>query len=127
LLPVSGSVVSAGGQMTAVLLSDVAAGSTRPVIVKVALPPANSETVVTRLPLPDTAAQLEPLLATHVHVGDKNAALNVSVTLAPVTGLGPLLVTTIVQPIDAPALTVGLLGVFVSARSASRPDVSDAV
>ena len=62
----------------------------------VARSPASSVTVVARLPVPEAAAQLDPVSAAQVHVGATSATGNTSVTLAAVTGLGPALVTTIV-------------------------------
>ena len=62
----------------------------------VARSPASSVTVVARLPVPEAAAQLDPASAAQVHAGATSATGNTSVTLAAVTGLGPVLVTTIV-------------------------------
>ena len=46
--------------------------------------------------MPEAAAQLDPGSAAQVHAGETSATGNMSVTLAAVTGLGPVLVTTIV-------------------------------
>ena len=62
----------------------------------VARSPASSVTVVARLPVPEAAAQLDPVSAAQVQAGATSATGNTSVTLAAVTGLGPVLVTTIV-------------------------------
>ena len=74
----------------------VALDAIRPVTVNVARSPASSVTVVARLPVPEAAAQLDPASAVQVHAGATSATGNTSVTLAAVTGLGPMLVTTIV-------------------------------
>ena len=97
LLVVSGSTAPAGAVTVAVLTSrPVALGAIRPVTVNVARSPASSVTVVARLPVPEAAAQLDPVSAVQVHAGATSATGNTSVTLAAVTGLGPMLVTTIV-------------------------------
>ena len=84
--------------MTVAVLTSrpVAFAAIRPVTVNVARSPASSVTVVARLPVPEAAAQLDPASAVQVHAGATSATGNRSVTLAAVTGLGPVLVTTIV-------------------------------
>lgn len=52
-------------------------------------------TAVLMLPVPVGAPQLEPAEAVQVHVALLNVAGSMSVTVAPVTAIGPLLVTTI--------------------------------
>src|SRR6187401_1787 len=97
LLATLGSRAPAGAATAAVLTSrPVAFAAISPVTANVAWSPASSVTVVARLPVPEGAAQLDPESATQVHAGETRAAGNTSVTLASVTGLGPLLVTTIV-------------------------------
>src|SRR6187401_41416 len=97
LLAGTGSVAPTGAATAAVLSSEPSApDAIRPVRVNVARSPASSVTVVARFPVPEGAAQLDPASATQVHAGATSATGNTSVTLAPVTGLGPVLVTTIV-------------------------------
>lgn len=91
-----GSVMPVGAAMLAVFANvPLAPSLINPVSVKVAVPPTNKLTVVLMLPEPD-AVQDEPDEATHVHVEPVIVAGNVSVTVAPVTGAGPVLVATIV-------------------------------
>lgn len=61
-----------------------------------AVPPASRFTVVLILPLPEALAQDEPLEAVHVQENVLYLLEMVSVTVAPVTALGPLLVTVMV-------------------------------
>src|SRR6187399_905415 len=85
----SGSRAPAGTVTVTVLTSrPVAFAASRPVTAKVASSPASSETVAARLSVPEAAAQ--------VQAGATSATGNTSVTLAAVTGLGPVLVTTMV-------------------------------
>src|SRR5438132_431421 len=103
LLPGVGSVTPAGAATEAVLVSDpVAAGSMFPVRVYVAVPPTGRWSVVLMLPVPLAAPQLEPADATHAQVAPVRAAGTVSVTPAPMTELGPLLVTMIVYVSGVP-------------------------
>src|SRR5688572_6029624 len=96
LLAVSGSTAPAGAVTVAVLTSTpVAFAAITPVTMNVARSPASSETVVARLPEPERAAQPDPASAVQVQTGATSTTGNRSVTLAPVTGLGPMLVTTI--------------------------------
>src|SRR5580765_5857489 len=97
LLAGSGSSAPAGAVTVAVLASrPVAFAAIRPVTVNVARAPVPSETVVARLPVPEATAQLDPASAVQVHAGATRATGNRSLTLAAVTGLGPVLVTTTV-------------------------------
>src|SRR4249919_1531887 len=97
LLVVSPSRAPAGAATVDVLTSrPVAFPAIRPVTVNVARSPASSVTVVARLPVPEAAAQLDPGSAAQVQAGATSATGNRSLTLAPVTGLGPVLVTTMV-------------------------------
>src|SRR5688572_12134541 len=96
LVAVLGSTAPAGGVTVAVLTSrPVAFAAIRPFTMNVARSPASSVTVVARLPVPEAAAQLDPASAVQVQTGATRAAGNRSVTFAAVTGLGPVLVTTI--------------------------------
>lgn len=72
--------------------------------VKVAVPALARLTVVLMLPVPLACPQLEPLDAVHVHETFVKAAGTLSVTVAPVTGLGPSLVTVIVYVNGAPGM-----------------------
>jgi hypothetical protein len=65
------------------------------VAVKVAVPPDSRLTLALRFPLPD-AGQLDPADAAQVQVTPLTCAGKLSVTVAPVTALGPPLLTTIV-------------------------------
>ena len=96
LLPGVGSVVPDGTDTVAVLLSvPVADALTVALTVYVAVPLASRFTVSLMLPLPE-AVQLEPADAVHVQVTPVKLAGIVSLTVAPVTSLGPLFVATIV-------------------------------
>src|SRR6478735_4835299 len=93
----SGSVTPAGGVTVAVLVSDpVAEGPTRTVKVKVTLAPAGRSTVVARAPVPLVGPLTvpPPLLAVAAQVAPVTPAGSGSDTLAPVTALGPALLTT---------------------------------
>lgn len=63
---------------------------------KVAVAPGNKFTVVFMLPLPLGAAQVAPAEAAQVQVTFVNLVGTLSVTVAPLTVLGPLLRTTMV-------------------------------
>ena len=97
LFPGVGSVTVAGGVTVAVFTKlPVAVASTVPVIVKVALPPDARLIAVPMFPLP-LATPLEPAPAyTAVQVAPVSVAGIVSVIVAPVTKLGPVLLTTMV-------------------------------
>src|SRR6266550_7200218 len=73
--------------------------------------------VAFRLPLP-LAGQVEPAEAAQVHVTLATWAGKLSVTVAPVTALGPALLATIVYVSVAPWLTLVTPSVFVIDRSA---------
>lgn len=68
-------------------------------------------------PLPLGRAQLEPAEAVQVQVALFNVAGKTSVTVAPVTAIGPLLVTTIVYVVARPGVTFAALLVLVIVRS----------
>src|SRR5215831_12579375 len=96
LLPGVGSVTPAGVAILAVLaIEPVALPATVALTVKVAVPPLSRLTLAEMLPLP-LAGQLDPALAAQVQLPMVSPAGAVSVTVAPVTALGPLLVATIV-------------------------------
>ena len=65
-------------------------------VVAVAVPPFARLTVVLMLPVPLAVLQAEPDDAVHVQATPVSTLGMVSVTVAPVTGLGPSLVTVIV-------------------------------
>src|ERR671930_246993 len=95
LLFPAGSFVPAGAATDAVFVIVPDAAVTVAVAVKVALPPESRLTLAAILPLPE-AGQLEPADAAHVQVTPETCAGKLSVTVAPVTALGPALLTTIV-------------------------------
>src|SRR5262245_12921536 len=101
LLVGSGSVVPAGGVAVAVLVREpVAEGSIWTVKVKVTLAPTGRSTLVDRAPVP-LAGLLAltlppPPLSVAVQVASVTPAGRGSDTLASVTALGPLLLTTMV-------------------------------
>jgi hypothetical protein len=85
-----------GGLTEAVLASEpVAPAAIVPLAEKVTLPPTSTFTALLMLPLP-LAGQLDPGDALHVHVTPLSMPAKVSVTVAPVTSLGPALVTVMV-------------------------------
>src|SRR5882762_2360173 len=94
LLP-TGSFTPAGAVTVAVFTIGVAPPMTVAVAVNVAVPPASRLTLAFRLPLP-LAGQLEPADAAQVHVTPDTWAGKLSVTVAPMTPLGPTLLATIV-------------------------------
>ena len=77
-------------------------------------------------PLPD-AVHDDPLVAMHVHVAPESEDGRVSVTVAPVTEDGPLLVATIVYVTGVPATSVAAPSVLVIDRSAVGANVSVSV
>src|SRR6266540_1918172 len=99
LLAGVGSLTPLGG-VTVVLLTNcpVVPLGTVPLSVKMALPPLTRLTVVAMLPVPLAAPHALGAVAEQVQVNPAplSAAGNGSLTVAPVTSLGPLLVTTIV-------------------------------
>ena len=97
LLPGTGSVVPTGGVTVAVFTNvPTAVDATLATTLKVAVPLTARLTVVLRLPVPLAALQLEPPVATQLQLALVMAAGKVSATVAPVTALGPALVTTMV-------------------------------
>ena len=82
--------------MAVLVRNPVALGERVPVAVKVAVPPTSRFTVVAMLPLPLAAEQLEPAEAAQVQLIPVKLAGKVSVTDAPVTGLGPAFETVMV-------------------------------
>src|SRR5438445_715933 len=96
LLPGVGSVTPIGAAMVAVLaLGPLALSPTRRSSVLVAVPPLTRLTEAERLPLP-LAGQLDPAEAAQVQAPTVRLAGAVSVTVAALTALGPLLVATMV-------------------------------
>src|SRR5256885_1962560 len=81
------------------------------VVARLPLPLAAPHAVVTLPPLPG-------LLTEQVHAPKVTFAGAVSVTVALVTSLGPLLVTVTVYVVPPPAVTLATPSVFVIARSA---------
>src|SRR5436309_3156505 len=103
LLPGVESVTPAGAATLAVFAKlPVVAGSTVPLIVKVAVPVLSRSTVTLMSPVP-LAGQV-PLAAVHVQVAPVMLDGIVSVTVAPVTSLGPPLLTVTVYVIGAPGV-----------------------
>src|SRR5690242_11186404 len=96
-LPAVPSITPAGAATVAVFASEpVAEAATLQVAVKVAVPPLRRLTaLVAMLPEPDAGHAL-PALAAQVQVQALSAAGKVSVTVAPVTALGPLFVAVMV-------------------------------
>src|SRR2546425_100546 len=91
----SAGTFTPAGAVTVATLVIVPVPVTVAAAVNVAVPPARRSTAALRLPLP-LAGQLEPAEAAHVHVTPLSWAGKLSVTVAPVTALGPALVATIV-------------------------------
>ena len=84
-------------ETVAVLLNvPVALFAITPVAINVATPPFSKFTLVLIVPLPFAAPQLEPPVAEHVQLTPVRAVENTSVTVAPVTLLGPVFVIRIV-------------------------------
>jgi hypothetical protein len=73
----------------------MAVAATVAVALKVAVPPTARCTGALMFPVP-VAGQIEPALAVHVHVTPVSVAGKGSLTVAPVTTEGPLLVATMV-------------------------------
>src|SRR6266536_6594825 len=99
LLPSVGSLVPLGGVTVAVLTNcPVVPLGTVPLRLKVAVPPLTRLTVVAMLPVPLAAPHALGAVAEQVQVNPAplSAAGNGSLTVAPVTSLGPLLVTAMV-------------------------------
>src|SRR5262245_11455606 len=99
LLPWVGSVTPGGGVTVAVLVREpVAEGSIWTVKVKVTVALTGRLTVVTRasMPLFGPVTLPPPLLSVTVQVAAVTPVGRESATLAPVTALGPLLLTTMV-------------------------------
>src|SRR5229473_3294657 len=126
LLPGVGSVVPAGAVTLAVLLRlPVAEAEMLAVTVNVAVPPFARLTVVLMLPVPLVAPQLAA--GAHVQLALLMPAGSASVTVAPVTALGPALLTTMVYVTVPPGTAVVTPSVFVMLRSACGVRVSVSV
>src|SRR5262245_20986999 len=97
LLPGAGSGTVAAEATVAVLVTEpVAVARTMAVRVNVAVAPGERLTLVLILPLPAAWAQLPPLEAAQVHDAEVSCGGMASVTVAPLTVLGPLLRTVMV-------------------------------
>src|SRR5438132_9675011 len=91
-----GSVTPTGAAIVAVLAIEPAAlPATVALTVNVAVPALSRFTLAAMLPVP-LAGQLDPALAAQVQAPIVKPAGAVSVTVAPMTALGPLLVATMV-------------------------------
>ena len=97
LFGASNTVAKVVGELTdgKFQLQVFSAGEIVPVAVKVAVPPTSRSTAALGFPLP-LAGQLEPAEAVQVQLTPVISAGKTSVTVAPVTPLGPAFVTTIV-------------------------------
>ena len=91
----AGSFVPTGAVTVAVLLIVPEPAVTVAVAVKVAVPPTSRLTGALMFPEP-LAGQLDPAEAAQVQVTPESCAGMLSVTVAPVTALGPALLATIV-------------------------------
>lgn len=119
LLAGVGSGTEAGAMTVAVLLKDpVAELTTVAFNLNVAVLPGRRSTVVLMLPLPLGAPQAPPVEAVQVQVTLVSLVGTMSLTVAPVTVLGPLLRTVIVYIVCVPATTVFVPSVLVIERSA---------
>src|SRR5438093_828250 len=117
-----GSVIPPGGVTVAVFdRVPEALMLSVPVAVNVTVLPEMRFTIWLMFPEPLGAPQLEPAEAVHVQVIVVSAAGKGSVTIAPVTRLGPALVTAIVYVTGFPAPAVAWPSVLVIDRSARRP------
>src|SRR5438445_114127 len=94
LLP-AGSLIPAGAVTVAVFVIVPELAVTVAVAVNVAVPPLSRLTLALRLPLP-LAGQVDPADAAQVKRTLATCARKLSVTVAPLTALGPALLATIV-------------------------------
>jgi hypothetical protein len=118
LLFPAGSLVPTGAATVAVFaIVPVALAEMVPVAVKVTVPPLSTFTLAARSPLPLAAGQAEPALAEQVQVTPVSVAGKMSVTVAPVTALGPALPTVMTYVAVAPGTGVPELSAFVMLRS----------
>ena len=128
LFAADGSGAAAGDVTVAVLVNvSVAELLTVACRLKVAVAPGSRLTVVLMLPLPLAAAQLAPAEGVQVQFTLVSFVGTLSVTVAPVTALKPLLRTTIVYAIGIPATAVEDPSVLVIERSACGVSVSVSV
>src|SRR6266536_6246002 len=115
----------AGAVTFAVLaMLPIAPAATAAGTVNMTIAPDFIVTVVLMLPEPlaaphavVTVPPLPGLLTAHVQLPNVSAAGAVSTTVAPVTSLGPLLVTVIVYVVLPPAVTLAIPSVLVTTRS----------
>src|SRR5262245_60477310 len=108
LLPGVGSVTPAGGATVAVLTREpVADGLTWTVYVNVTVAPTGRLTVVARAPAPfaGPVTAPPPVKSVAAQLADVTPAGRASDTLAPVTALGPVLLTTIAYVLAVPGTT----------------------
>jgi hypothetical protein len=94
--------------------------------VYVTVAPTGRFTVSVMFPVP-LPLQVAPPAGAHVHAAPRSDAGGVSVTVAPVTAVGPLFVATIVYVMASPAEAVLRPSVFVIDKSAARMIVSVSV
>lgn len=94
------------------------------VIENVAVPPFAKLTVVLMLPVPLALPQVDPLDAVQIHETLVRIAGTLSVTVAPVTGLGPSLVTVMVYVNGAPGIGCTGVAVLVMRRFDSEMTLS---
>ena len=112
-----GSTTGTGTETHAILLREpVALGSNVPMTLKVALPPTSKSMVVLRSPDP-LVGQDDPAEALQVHETPVSVAGNVSVTVAPATSFGPLLVIVTRYVTPCPGLIAVSPSSLVRARS----------
>src|SRR5262249_30594270 len=105
LLPVFGSVMPAGGRTVARLVSvpALALGSSAPLTVYTTVPPTGrSSNALISLPVPLPGAAVAPPPTTDVKLTPVSDAGTLSVNDAPVTALGPALVTVTVYVTTPP-------------------------
>ena len=127
LLVVVGSVTPVGAVIETVFVSEpVVPTAMVAVRVYVAEPPESRFTVSLIDPEPE-AAHVEPDVATQVHVAPLSDGFSVSRTAAPTTLDGPLFDATIVYVTLVPGISVVVLSLFVTARSANGTNVSVSV
>ena len=120
------SLTPAGASMRAELTTTPVVAVTDVVMVKVAVAPTASPTVVLMLPLPDGAHDA-PTDGAHVHDAAPRPAGRVSTTGAATTADGPALATTIVYVMASPGWALTRPSVLVIDRSASGFNVSVSV
>src|SRR5262245_4767997 len=123
-----GSTTPGGTCATTRLMScPVASGATLPVSENVTEPPDTIVTVVAMTSVPFGWAQALGRTAVHVHVTLVRVTGGVSVSVAPVSALGPLFVIAVVYVVCVPGTTVVVPLSLVTERSAmGAPSDTDA-